>query len=447
MAPAWAAVAAAGCSRDGMDNGNGQSMRPALPLAGSADGNALYFSAAPTPAVSAAASASFEYGFGMPPANNYGGPVSGPPSQSFTHPSSALTSAGASASSRLGTVDFKTDVVVKAVCFALEQLVARNEQAKGCYSEQRLDLLTFADKILRSGLCAKECFVLVHIYGQRLVKKQAAHVVTSQTVHRLFLVCLMVASKFLDDFYCRNMYFALLGGMTNAVLNDLELRLCFMLEFDLSVTKAQFEAAVSALTYDGFVQPSPVSWHLPVKLPPTRKSYARAVSTTPSPVPLVAAAPAVPSHYLCAPYSRREDYVPAYTVPVRYIPEAYAPAAVAAAAAAAAAAPYMFAAATAAAGYAPTAATASATTSTLPTYVSTASSAFYPAFAPAPFFSAPQAVPAAHATVSLPWDTQNIWAPPTAPGPHPSPCASVFRSDPLGVASAWYSRPPQCPPA
>ena len=59
---------------------------------------------------------------------------------------------------------------------------------------------------------------------------------------------LLVASKYLDDFYCMNTYFASLGGISVENLNDLELKICFLLNFDLSVSKEEFDSTFSKLT-------------------------------------------------------------------------------------------------------------------------------------------------------------------------------------------------------
>ncbi len=57
----------------------------------------------------------------------------------------------------------------------------------------------------------------------------------------------MVASKFLDDHYCRNSYFAAAGGMTTTELNALEVRFCFLMDFKLAVSTEEYEACVSAV--------------------------------------------------------------------------------------------------------------------------------------------------------------------------------------------------------
>ena len=57
----------------------------------------------------------------------------------------------------------------------------------------------------------------------------------------------MVASKFLDDFYCRNSFFAAAGGMTTAELNALEVRFCFLMDFRLAVSVEEYDACVGTL--------------------------------------------------------------------------------------------------------------------------------------------------------------------------------------------------------
>ncbi len=100
------------------------------------------------------------------------------------------------------------------------------------------------------------------IYARRILKrKKSLAIMTPYYLPRWFLVTyvfpvllsvilrrLMIASKFLDDFYCRNIYFASVGGISTAALNEMELRVCFLLDFDLCVTKDQFETSMFALS-------------------------------------------------------------------------------------------------------------------------------------------------------------------------------------------------------
>eukprot|EP00047_Mylnosiga_fluctuans_P001430 m.220299 g.220299 ORF g.220299 m.220299 type:complete len:287 (-) comp10350_c0_seq1:247-1107(-) len=176
--------------------------------------------------------------------------------------------APASALGKFG-VAMKEDMLLRSVCVMLERLIA------GCDSRlptsrygapRSCDLLEFAEKIYRGGLCAKECFVLALIYGQRILKKKNNSMMT-YSPHRSFLVSLMVASKYLDDFYCRNVYFASVAGMTTTELNELELRFCFLLDFELCVSREQFDTSLFAISMEACMAPSPVALSLPLNPP------------------------------------------------------------------------------------------------------------------------------------------------------------------------------------
>lgn len=104
-----------------------------------------------------------------------------------------------------------------------------------------LKVQLYLEHIMRSGLCSKECFIIALIYGERLLQRHKDFVISRRNVHRLLLVSTLVASKILDDFYCRNEYYATAGGLSCQKLNDLELKLCFLLDFDLNVDVEQFQ--------------------------------------------------------------------------------------------------------------------------------------------------------------------------------------------------------------
>lgn len=200
--------------------------------------------------------------------------------------------------------NLKENWILRSVCCALEQLVFKSEQPRGHHS----DLLAFSENIFQSGLCTKECFVIALLYGQRLQQKfPSSSVLNSQNVHRMFLVCLMTASKFLDDFYCRNVYFAVAGGLSNEDLSDLELRLCFLLDFDLSVSLEQYNAAITKLSVESSFKSSPSVW----VLPPQKKMQFFMDSSSPCIVPRPLDAPFAPSSLQPAWRAREAYHAPA----------------------------------------------------------------------------------------------------------------------------------------
>mmetsp|Transcript_57659 Transcript_57659/g.151738 ORF Transcript_57659/g.151738 Transcript_57659/m.151738 type:complete len:131 (+) Transcript_57659:740-1132(+) len=63
----------------------------------------------------------------------------------------------------------------------------------------------------------------------------------SLNVHRLMLSSIMVAAKFLDDFYYSNEFWAKIGGVPNNELNTLELEFLFLTNFDLHVRREVYD--------------------------------------------------------------------------------------------------------------------------------------------------------------------------------------------------------------
>lgn len=112
-----------------------------------------------------------------------------------------------------------------------------------------LSIRAYVRHIVQSGLCSNECFVLALVYGERLLQRYPEFSISRANVHRLLLVTTLVASKILDDFYCRNTYYALAGNISKQELVSLELKLCFLLAFDLTVSPDEFVAYARTLKH------------------------------------------------------------------------------------------------------------------------------------------------------------------------------------------------------
>ena len=68
-----------------------------------------------------------------------------------------------------------------------------------------------------------------------------AYELNSYNMHRLILTGIMVAAKFVDDFYFSNNYWSKVGGIPNDELNGLEMELLFLLNFSLHTTRAEYD--------------------------------------------------------------------------------------------------------------------------------------------------------------------------------------------------------------
>lgn len=135
--------------------------------------------------------------------------------------------------------------------------------------EAQISIRDYLFHIAKAGLCSKECFIIALVYAERLLQKQDNFTLSRNNVHRFMLVSIMVASKILDDFYCRNVFYAKAGGMSVDAINDLELQMVFMLDFVLQVQPEEFALYRDSLRREDIRQHVPaVSTFSPKVSPP-----------------------------------------------------------------------------------------------------------------------------------------------------------------------------------
>lgn len=61
-----------------------------------------------------------------------------------------------------------------------------------------LTIQQYVDRIFKYSRCSPSCFVVAHIYIDRLIESDNI-VLTSLTVHRLLITSIMLATKFIDE--------------------------------------------------------------------------------------------------------------------------------------------------------------------------------------------------------------------------------------------------------
>ncbi|CAM8966023.1 unnamed protein product [Rhodiola kirilowii] len=97
----------------------------------------------------------------------------------------------------------------------------------------------YIERIYTYSSCSPSCFVIAHIYIDRLLQRQNMHM-TSLNVHRLLITAVMAAAKFMDDAFFNNAYYARVGGVSSKELNKLEMTFLFGIDFRLQVTVDTF---------------------------------------------------------------------------------------------------------------------------------------------------------------------------------------------------------------
>ncbi|GMJ01140.1 cyclin p1;1 [Hibiscus trionum] len=109
-----------------------------------------------------------------------------------------------------------------------------------------ISIRNYIDRIFKYAGCSPSCFLVAYIYVDRFVQQTEVHL-TSLNVHRLLITSVLVATKFIDDAFFNNAYYARVGGVTTAELNSLEMSFLFSLDFRLQVTVNTFQRYCSQL--------------------------------------------------------------------------------------------------------------------------------------------------------------------------------------------------------
>lgn len=72
--------------------------------------------------------------------------------------------------------------------------------------------------------------------------------INSRNGHRLYLTALLISSKYLEDLYYSNKYFAKISGLCNIdEMNELELTMLELLDFQLKIPEAKYNWYVKNL--------------------------------------------------------------------------------------------------------------------------------------------------------------------------------------------------------
>lgn len=106
----------------------------------------------------------------------------------------------------------------------------------------QISVPNYLQRIGQYADCSPGCFVLSMVYIDRLGMR-----LSPLNVHRLLITAVCVASKFLDDSFYPNSFYAQLGGIPLDELNRLEVEFVFGLNFSLNVTPGEYDRYYAGL--------------------------------------------------------------------------------------------------------------------------------------------------------------------------------------------------------
>jgi len=90
--------------------------------------------------------------------------------------------------------------------------------------------------------CSESCHIMALIYLDHFREATDRFRLTVRNVHRLYLAALLLATKFSEDTYYDNNYYAKCGGIRLSELNRLELTFLRVVDFRLTVPSDEYEA-------------------------------------------------------------------------------------------------------------------------------------------------------------------------------------------------------------
>lgn len=108
-----------------------------------------------------------------------------------------------------------------------------------------IPLLAYIERIEEYSGCSDECFVLSLVYLSKISAFIDDFQLNDWNVHRLILISVMIAAKFLDDHYVSNRVYGKIGGISLKEVNRLEGVFLRAIKFDLSVDQHIFQGIMN----------------------------------------------------------------------------------------------------------------------------------------------------------------------------------------------------------
>jgi hypothetical protein len=110
----------------------------------------------------------------------------------------------------------------------------------------RISIASYVHRICKHSSCSYETMVACLVYLDRLLKCSEI-VVDFNSIHRLLITGVMLASKFMDDKHRNNKRFADVGGISVRELNKMEQEMIFAIDFNLVISPAEFNTYVDVI--------------------------------------------------------------------------------------------------------------------------------------------------------------------------------------------------------
>uniref|UniRef100_A0A6U4VYC2 Cyclin n=1 Tax=Hemiselmis andersenii TaxID=464988 RepID=A0A6U4VYC2_HEMAN len=145
----------------------------------------------------------------------------------------------------------KTKTLIPAVISLLEERIEHNDAlvlAPGSRFLMNITIKDYMKRIEKYSNASPCCYVVGLIFLERLKRskkqcegKENGPLLTSATYQRLVVTAIMVAAKFLDDYYHSNKHWALIAGLPTKELNELEVNFLDQLGYRLHIQREEYD--------------------------------------------------------------------------------------------------------------------------------------------------------------------------------------------------------------
>jgi len=109
-----------------------------------------------------------------------------------------------------------------------------------------ISIKAYLQRFAENSKCQDNAFILALIYLDRVGDLIEGFSLDSFNVHRMILICLVLACKYNDDYYYKNSYYSKIGGVKTEEFNHLEQE--FLLNY------IEFSLYVDPKTYSDYYQ-------------------------------------------------------------------------------------------------------------------------------------------------------------------------------------------------
>jgi hypothetical protein len=103
-----------------------------------------------------------------------------------------------------------------------------------------ISISDYISRILNYAYCSESAYIISLIYLDRLLNMYGRSYYNHRSFHRFYITSILIATKYIDDYYLSNKYYARIAGVPVRELNLLESKFLSYIQYDLYVSDEEF---------------------------------------------------------------------------------------------------------------------------------------------------------------------------------------------------------------